>query len=288
MRQTLVALITVVATLFTTPTATRASTPLSDGEARQAAEERVHLEVAEGHAPTWQGAVLGDAITLYDLSGAVSGYQFAAFRGQESVGYLTVAAAAVVNPVLEFATEGPAPLSSGMSAALQRAKAEGYELRVERPLYLGLLSYAVELAPRVGGRRILDLATGRIVEVDLQQAVPQLIDLAIASGDAEPDVSVPQAYKLIAGVPDWSQFWGGYGCWSGCSPTSAVNVMGYWDGKGHSQLIGGGDWQSAVNEMRTHMDTFCDGNQGSTFVDRISPGMVSYSQARDYRFESQL
>ncbi len=262
---------------------------LSSDQARQAARERMQIQIDSGQAPGWVGAVLGEPIPLYDLSGAVSAYLFPVAQRGEPAGYLTVAAVGVPNPVLEFATDGHFPLSTKTSDIQEQIRSQEYELLDTRPLYLGLLSYAYELTSTQKSRHIIDLATNHIIEIEPSQSTDSLTSLLSSSSVTITDILAPQAYKLIGGVPDWNQFWGGYGCWSGCSPTSGVNVMGYWDGRGYGNLIGGGNWQGAVNEMRTHMKTFCnDSGGGATDVGDISPGVVSYARARGYRFESLI
>lgn len=259
---------------------------LSLEEARRAAQERMRIQVDGGYASEWIGATLGDPIELFDLSGAVSAYLFPAIRRDEPTGYLTVAAAAIPNPVLEFTTKGDHPFKSGLDRAQNRALMARTKLLNERPLYLGLLTYAYELTPSIQGRRVVNVTTGAIAKVDSRRAAVPLISIL-------PDPAVsraisPMSYKLIDGVPDWNQFWGSYGCYSGCSPTSGVNVMGYWDDQGYGNLINGDDWQGAVNAMRNYMDTECVGSAGSTNVGDISSGMVNYAQDQGYYFESAL
>ena len=260
--------------------------PLDADAARQVALRKIRDVSDRGITDNWQDAALSDAIFLYDLSGEVVAYLFPVRRDGAPAGYLNVAALNLPNPVLEFATEGPAPLD-GMPETLRQ---EGHTLRApDRPLYLGLLGYAYEVTPTQSGtRRVLRLLDNQVLglpEAEAQIPLRQHIRLP----KVQPQSVAPLAYRLISGVPDWNQFWGSYGCWSGCSPTSAVNAMGYWDNQGYGNLISGGDWQGAVNEMRTHMGTWCtpDGG-GATYVNNISPGMSSYAQAHGYTFASEL
>jgi hypothetical protein len=248
----------------------------------------MQIEISTGYASAWVDAVLSGPITLYDLSGTISGYLFSVTRSKEPAGYLTVAAIAIPNPVLEFATDGPSPLSSDLASAQELTQVQGYELLSQQPLYLGLLGYAYELTSVPGTRRIIFVVTGEIVEVDPSQVRTPLISLATPSAKDAADITALLAYKLISGVPDWNQFWGSYGCLSGCSPTAATNAIGYWDGHGYGNLIYGGDWQGAVNEMRTYMGTWCtpDG-YGATYRHMISPGIIEYTQAHGYYFESR-
>ena len=261
--------------------------PLTPEQAHRAAQERMQIEIDAGHAPGWVDAVLVDPITLYDLSDAVSGYLFPVTRSEESAGYLTVAAIVISNPVLEFATDGPYPLSPDLTNAREYAQAHGYELLNQRPLYLGLLGYAYELASVSETRRIIFVVTGEVVEVNPTQTRIPLTNLVEPFVGDSVDIAAPLAYKLISGVPDWNQFWGSYGCWSGCSPTAATNAIGYWDSHGYGNIIYGGDWQGAVNEMRTYMGTWCTSDgYGATYRHMISPGIIEYTQAHGYHFES--
>lgn len=260
-------------------------TPLRPEEARQAARDRVETQAATGRAPGWVDATLGSVIPLYDLKGEVSAFLFPVHQKGYPQGYLTVAAAPIPNPVLEFATEGAHPLSEGF-VQIQGAL-DDLDLLDRRPLYLGLLGYAYELdsAPQV--RRYYHLITGDIVEIPVNQ-VTHMVELAARTHEDLTTIQGVKAYDLIFGVPDWNQFVGSYGCASGCSPTAATNAMGYWDGKGYGNLIAGSNWQGAVNEMRGYMGTFCQGSQGATPVSNISPGMMDYALAHGYHFGSQL
>ena len=260
--------------------------PLDADAARQAALRKIRNLSDRGIAGDWRDADPGDAIPLYDLSGEVVAYLFPVRRDGEPAGYLTVAALNLPNPVLEFATDGPAPLD-GMAETLRR---QGAALRApERPLYLGLLGYAYEvIADKTSTRRVLRLLDGQMLDVPETEArIP--LRQHIRLSDVQSQSAAPQAYRLIPGVPDWNQFWGSYGCWSGCSPTAAINAMSYWDSQGYGNLIYGGDWQGAVNEMRTYMGTWCgQDRQGWTNIGNISPGMSSYAQARGYTFASDF
>lgn len=263
-------------------------------DARQAALERIRTEQASGRAPFWDDAVLQDPIPLYDLTGEVVAYLFPVTAHGKPAGYLTLSAFALPNPVLEFATEGDHPLSGAVS----RIRALGREpLTLERSLYLGLLAYGYEVPSSTPGERaVFDLLSGGTIRVSEAEARVPLRQKVVAQAIFTPSSPAPvqpltsiASYALISGVPDWNQFWGSYGCYSGCSPTAATNVMGYWDNHGYGNLIYGSDWQGAVNEMRTHMGTWCGQDGGGwTNVGNISPGISAYAQAHGYTFASEL
>lgn len=96
--------------------------------------------------------------------------------------------------------------------------------------------------------------------------------------------------KYFPGVGDADQYtsslWTG---WSGCSPTSAYNVMYYWHySKGKSNLLknssGYVDRDSAIRDMRVAMGTWTDPetDEGVTTISNIAPGMVTYAKNHGY------
>lgn len=261
-------------------------TALSADGARRAALARVQAQVDSGRAPEWAGAELGPVLELFDLSGAISAYLFPVSQGPTPAGYLTVAAVALPNPVLEFTTTGDNPLSSALVSARSQAATKGLSLASGRPLYLGLLEYALEVMGADGARRVMDLRTGEVTEVRAAADTVRLTSALRAQGQVA-DTTEAAEYVLIEGVPDWNQFLGEYGCYSGCAPTAATDVMGYWDQRGYEALIDGRDWRGAINEMRTAMGTWCIGLAGATYDSRIAPGMVSYVRTYGYDFVSQ-
>lgn len=255
-------------------------------DALRTAQQKIDDINRRGDLPGWNGATLDKAIPLYDLSGEVIAYLFPVRRDGQPSGYLTIAALDLPNPVLEFATEGPSPLD-GMPDLLHR---QGNALRFpNRPLYLGLLGYAYEVVTdKAEIRRVFRLLGNQIVEIpEVEARIP--LRQRVHFPEVQSQSVSPMAYRLIPGVPDWNQFWGSYGCWSGCSPTAAVNLIGYWDRQGYENLIAGDNWQAAVDEMRTHMGTWCGrDNFGWTAIRNISPGMVTYAARHGYTFSSEF
>lgn len=271
--------------------------PLSLEEARRAARKRMQIQVEMGYMPEWKGAVLGESVTMYDLSGHKSAFLFHVYREDEDAGYLTVAAFDVPNPVLEFSATALPPLHVRQVQAEEVARSKGQTLCTGRPIYVGPLSYGYELAPPGGcpdvqdasTRRLIDLFDGQIMDIDAEQARIPLAEQLTLSPKVETDsIAAPTAHKLISGVPDYCQFWGSYDCWSGCVPTASANILAYWDGRGYPNFQSGGDWQGLVNTLRTYMSTYCDGSAGSTNIGNSSPGMVQYAYDKGYYFESEI
>ena len=262
-------------------------TPISLETARAAAEFQMRATIAGDASGDWSGAKIVAEMTLYDLAGEVTAYHFVVHQAGQPAGYLTVAALSLPNPVLEFATTGPSPLTATAST-LQAAGVTA--LAPDHPLYLGLLGYAYEVAGATPqSRTVVQLLDGATYIIPADVAATPLRTFVEAAPPPTLSTQATTAYRLIAGVPDWNQFWGSYGCWSGCSPTSGAIIMGFWDNNGYGNLIAGSDWQGAVNTMRTEMGTYCgqDGT-GWTQINNISSGMINYASAKGYTFASEL
>ena len=283
--------VTTAAITNTTPAGwqvlTLSPAPISLETARAAALHQMRAMVEGGAGEAWAGAKIVAEIVLYDLAGEVTAYHFVVHNAGQPAGYLTVAALSLPNPVLEFATTGPSPLTAAAST-LQAAAVTA--LTPDHPLYLGLLGYAYEVADAAPQERtVIELLNGATYAIPDDIAAKPLRTFVQPAPPATLSTQATAAYRLIAGAPDWNQFWGSYGCWSGCSPTSGANVMGYWDVNGYSNLVAGSDWQGAVNDMRLHMNTVCSADgSGSTSIGSISPGVVNYASAKGYTFASEL
>lgn len=96
--------------------------------------------------------------------------------------------------------------------------------------------------------------------------------------------------KKISGVGDANQYkhaslWTG---WSGCSPTSAYNVLFYWHyQKNKTNLLknsaGYVDKDSAIKDMRTAMGTTTtNSGEGSTQISKIATGIKKYIKDHGY------
>ncbi|MBE3586178.1 MAG: hypothetical protein IMW94_08490 [Thermoanaerobacter sp.] len=83
---------------------------------------------------------------------------------------------------------------------------------------------------------------------------------------------------FIGGVADmnqmYSSLWSGP---SGCSPTSAANIMKYRADHGFPELVRGLSDEQLLYQLRTAMGTRSD---GSTPVNNISPGMRNFARNR--------
>lgn len=87
-----------------------------------------------------------------------------------------------------------------------------------------------------------------------------------------------ESFTTYGGVPDlnqiWSSLWTGP---SGCSPTSAANIMKYWSSHGFPGLTQGLTDEQLLFQLRNAMGTRSD---GSTPVNNISPGMQTFARNR--------
>ncbi len=263
---------------------------LSPEEARLRALDHIKLQVDLGKTSQWENVTLSAPIILYDLTGNISGYLFQPIAGNKQWGYLVVSPIDIPNPILEYTAEGLSPILPLDSESELKITAARYTLVKDKPLYLGILNYGYELILN-GERKYYDLMTSAVIPIDdsLTQTpfYMQVSKAQSTQGEQELQPQTPTGSSIIANIPDWNQFWGSYGCYSGCSPTAATNVIGFWD-YSYGNLMDLSNYQAATDELRIYMSTQCSGSQGFTFVSNISGGMITYASAHGYQMTSGL
>lgn len=117
----------------------------------------------------------------------------------------------------------------------------------------------------------------------------QLMDIGVPNDGVTDDLSFETGTVnggIHQGVPDLNQFesslWTGP---SGCSPTSAANIMKWWATPSNihtdfPQLTQGLSDEQLLFGLRTHMNTYFSNGQSATSVNDIAPGMQSFAIGR--------
>ena len=83
----------------------------------------------------------------------------------------------------------------------------------------------------------------------------------------------------IDDVPDYNQFITEDGCYSGCGPTAAANVIEWWSVNSFATRLQNDD---LVRDLRGRMGTWCQNGEGWTTFAAVRDGMESYTIDRDY------
>ncbi|MDA8189630.1 MAG: hypothetical protein M0T85_15935 [Dehalococcoidales bacterium] len=261
---------------------------LSPNDAVQIAVDHIAREAGTGIIPEWQGASAGPAVPYYDFQGATAAYVVEVKRAAQQVGYVTVSARGLPNPVLEF---GRAPAYHRLhTTQIESLAASGLRVDREHPLYVGPLSYYYPAEePGTGQVYLIDMITGQFEPSPLLPgpAQPPPMSAGRSGNGVSPNAIGLPAYRLLP-APAYIQFWYN-GCYVGCVPTASGIMMGYWADRNYPGLIAGGssgDYYATIKRLNILMGTFCEGDGGWTYFSQISPAMMAYTQERGYTFRS--
>lgn len=230
-------------------------------------------------------------------------YVFPVSNGSENLGYITASATKAAAPILEYTRA--APPQQNVEDVKQFAKKKGRKT-TDRFLYHGGVTYSYEVrggeAIDLGGRylkqapnsapitnlnfetttatskwNILTSDSPSSGTIGTQSVSTSSLPSSIAidsvpafryNYSAGDDVKGDNSYPDYLGNADdpWADY-------DGCAPFSAAMVIGYWEGMRTT------DSWSKINRLidllHHHMDT---GNDVYTDVDKIAPGIESYSE----------
>ena len=252
--------------------------------------------------PAWQGATVSEPVIYYDLDGLPAVYAFSVRKGSEDVGHVIVDYEAVENPILAFGP-GVAPhLRCPECVSEAKLALHGWKMAAKGMIYIDPLDYFYEVEPvdpqmraqnaQANRRLLIPMGFEKPITVTHEPSGEKVVDVP---AEGIPDfgaISVASAATAvkISGVPDYNQFRGSefgydYDCYSGCAPTSASNVMHFWDSAGFDGLAYD-NWRDTVYYLRQYMKTWCEGDGGATRSSDVSPGMEDYAKSRGFNFKS--
>ncbi|RLC75591.1 MAG: hypothetical protein DRI61_14635, partial [Chloroflexi bacterium] len=271
-------------------------------QAQQWAQAWVHRK--QNAIPAWQGAEVGEPMVYFDLDGVPAVYAFPVRKGTEDVGHIIISYEAVENPVLAFGP-GVAPhLRCPECVSEAKLAQRGLRLASKAMIYIDPLDYFYEVEPvdpavraenaSANKRLLIPMGMETIITATHTPAAKQVVDIPAETIPDFGTISVASAATAVKifGVPDYNQFKGSdygydYDCYSGCAPTSAANVMHFWDDAGFDGLAYD-NWRDTTYYLRQYMETGCDEyGGGPTRSSKISPGMENYAKSRGFNFTSE-
>lgn len=260
----------------------------------------------------WKDATVRYANTYYDLNDKKTAYAFDVLTGEMYKGYILISATTENYPVLDI-SKGSIPGSD--SASTQKTLIEAQALAGKdaagispvKPIYLGGLAYYNAYSiPAAGSSQkkvvYIDVYTGKAADLkntsagfnipvtqaeyarvqqeksaDIQRSWGLQRKLAAGDKTVIPKtqtVSASLPYTAtISGVPVY--FW-----WTGCSPTAAGMVLGYWQSHGYSNLPTG---NALIDSLASAMGTASTWPlNGATLPTRIDSGITTVAAQSGY------
>lgn len=146
--------------------------------------------------------------------------------------------------------------------------------------YLGPLSYAKSIEKN----QLLELRTDQVISKDdIKNLKEKRINMYNepqkfpVQTTANTNVS-NYDYKLISSVPDYQQS-DNTSMDNDCVPTSAANVLMYWDKNGFSNMSSNNNWKTVANRIGTIMGHT---NSSGVYRSKIVPGLQKYIKERGY------
>ncbi|MZP30336.1 hypothetical protein GTO91_11500 [Heliobacterium undosum] len=273
---------------------------ISASEAKKAAAFQIALDKKANKDSTWlsKKIQLQEPVPVYDTSDSVFSYIVNITSDGEKAGFVEVSADPDEYPILSFSCEGSAMDSEqiGQLKSKSKEKATSEKVVAIGPAYYGLkrelsdgsakiislkeeISIAKEENVPKPKKKIEQNNDARKLRKQIDDIFPG--EIGTTSDGVTDSLSFEtgsNSFTLIGGVPDLQQttssLWGGG--YSGCSPTSAANIMKYWASKGYSSLTSGLTNEQLLYALRQAMGT---SSSGSTPVNNISPGMQSFARS---------
>jgi hypothetical protein len=265
----------------------------------------------------WGGGPIhiSKAIDLYDPLGDQFGHLFNISIKGEPAGYVVVGTAFDEYPIYEFSYRAPAYSTSQVEAI--KGKSDKL-IKSHKMVYMGPHQFSLGIHYSDGSETLHDMRDGSVIEVQKTKTASHkenpeakalwaristitptpCQDTFPNNTDSDGVTICPDNYEqqadsvtgaTIPGVPAWDQ-WIYYtdsnnrGYWTGCSPTAAADIMGYWQfngypNMGHSQMVF--DLRTAMGTTNNYKST-CNCYPGATSESSITSGMQQYARGRGY------
>ncbi|MDA2087543.1 MULTISPECIES: S-layer homology domain-containing protein [Bacillus cereus group] len=227
--------------------------------------------VSEHTYPNWKGASYSIGKTLYSSEGKISAYVFQIRKADQDVGYIIINGKKNESPIIESARKGTNPFE---------------DVEEGNAIYNGPLKYF-----KKENGKIVTLGPDPKQEKKIFKPI-QIEDNATIEQQEKNNSSMkPKKLlasnintKKLANVPDYIWF-------RGCTPTATTNLLGYWYLKGYENLMPNIYPWDTIEEIAKYYGTKVDYSQpdyGSTYVDKIAPGLKKYFNDKGYRAEVEL
>ncbi|MGG1263889.1 C39 family peptidase [Brevibacillus laterosporus] len=226
--------------------------------------------VAENSYENWKDAKLGDTSDLYDFDGNLTAYLFPVIVNGEDSGYVIYGVNEGNGGILESTREGEHPYSG---------------VNESERIYVGPLMHY----KKIDSGEFEDLHSKKVIqEEDLLSEGPLSQSeinkrLTVAEEELVSPMSSPvnYSYKLIRSVPD-------YDWYIGCTPTSAANIISYFDDNGYSKLVSNNTSTKSListlaskDYMRTGLCKGC--SKDATSWDDTIEGIEAYWNDKGYK-----
>lgn len=224
----------------------------------------------------WESAKLSNKIKLYNEKDKIAAYLVNILYNEKIIGYMLLNKES--NQVIEYA-KGQSPYSDYLNQYLKKKslKAQNVKLLYDGPSRYGVLSDNVIYA--------FTSDTDIEIEVDPLKDIKEIEKKLKEQNSSQEEsvvLSTKSSYitKILSGIP-------GYDVKRGCGAAAGVNIVGYWDKKGYSNLISSNnDYDDVEIELHNRMLTiYVGGGNWATTPPHYEDGLQSYLRKRYSNFD---
>lgn len=254
-----------------------------------------------------------EPIPVYDRTGNIASYIVNLTRYDKEAGFIEVSATKDEYPILSYSLDGSKMTVDQVNKLRQKQVSKGKTKLAEKIVSVGPGRFALKEELVDGSTEIITedhnsifnseddtLSLKRETEPSKKKTANRiwssisaeigLEDIGTSNDGVTNDLSFEtgtrSAYYNNA-MPDINQYksptyWTGV---SGCSPTSAANIMYYRSYNGYSKLTSGKSQDQVIADLRLKMNTYTstkDNLTGLTYYSDIAPGMENYARSNGY------
>lgn len=283
-----------------------------ESSALSAALFQVVLDQKTNEQSEWKGKKVSveQPIPVYDTTGDIYSYIVNLSENGESAGFVEISASKDEYPILSYGYDQKQLDEQQQAIFTENRTDKKKKINSKKAVIVGPGAFALKVDYEDGTADIID--EGRQTKLSVSEnkrtekvkkpyneesrklwktITDEIAGEIGTDSDGVTDslsfeTSTSTSSYYLSYVPDVNQYnsslWVGP---SGCSPTSAYNIMKYWkDTQGRSNLLatnanGTVNQDQTILELRQAMGT---DNNGSTTISNIAPGMKSYAQSKGY------
>lgn len=260
------------------------STIVNKNDAKKIAANHVIREKHIAEFKDWINGEVDDGTELVDFNNNVIAYLFNVYDKTALLGYIIVSANKNMPPILEY-SRASSPYSIGLSKIKQNLQ-RNETLKKTTYVYFFPNTYMIKFIINRNNydqeEELFDIRNyKKIIYKDINQSTMNSSDINLDINnvktwnklfDFNPMNSGTITTKKISGVPDLAWY-------KGCAPTSAANLIYYWDAHGYPNLVINETTNQIIEKLAMNMGT--DSN-GSTNVLFIMSGTIQYIKSKGY------
>lgn len=253
---------------------------VNKNDAKKIAENHIIREKYSAEFKDWINGKVDNGTELVDFNNNLIAYIFNVYDKTGPLGYVIVSANKNMPPILEY-SRANSPYSIGLSK-IKRNLQKNETIKKTSYVYFFpntyIIRFTVDKNNYMQAEELVDVRNyKKFANKDINQGAINFSDINnVKTWDKLFDFNSMSSgtitTKKISGVADLTWY-------KGCAPTSAANLIYYWDSHGYPNLVTTETSNQVIEKLATYMGT---DSSGSTNVFNIMPGTIQYIKSKGY------